>query len=77
MTDLEQLVAIKSQLLTRIREVTASPKPSYKSATGQQVDWNGYLKELRAQLADINKNLVAEDPMYAETQLVTPDDPLA
>lgn len=77
MTDLEQLASIKSQILTRIREVTASPKPSYKTATGQQVDWNGYLKELRQQLADINKQLVAEDPMYAETQLVTPDDPLA
>lgn len=77
MSDLTQLQAIKSQLIARIAEVTASPKPSYKSATGQQVDWNGYLRELRAQLRDINQMLVAEDPMYAETQLVTPDDPLA
>ena len=76
-TDLEQLQAIKTNLLARIVEVTSKPKPSYKSATGQQVDWNGYLRELRQQLKDISAALVAEDPYYAETQLVTPDDPLA
>lgn len=76
-TDLETLQTIKSSILARIRDLVASPKPSYKTATGQSVDWNGYMKELRAQLADINKTLVAEDPMYAETQLVLPDEPLA
>lgn len=77
MTDLEQLRTIKSQILARMVEVTAEKKPSYKTATGQQVDWNGYLRELQRQLAEINKLLVAEDPMYAETQLVLPDDPIA
>lgn len=77
MSDLTQLQAIKTQILTRIAEVTASPKPSYKTATGQQVDWSGYLRELRNQLKDINASLVAEDPSYAETQLMIPDDPLA
>lgn len=76
-TDLEQLQTIKSQILQRIVEITASPKPSYKTATGQSVDWNGYLKSLREQLQEINKILVAEDPMYVETQLFTPDEPLA
>lgn len=76
MSDATELVAIKSQLIARLKEATASPKASYKSATGQQVDWNGYLRELRQQLASINALLVAEDPMYAETQLVTPDDPI-
>lgn len=76
MSDATELAAIKSQLIARLKEVTASPKASYKSATGQQVDWNGYLRELRQQLKDINALLVAEDPMYAETQLVTPDSPI-
>ena len=76
MSDATELVAIKSQLIARLKEATASPKANYKSATGQQVDWNGYLRELRQQLKDINALLVAEDPMYAETQLVTPDDPI-
>jgi len=76
MSDATELVAIKSQIIARIKEVTASPKASYKTATGQQVDWNGYLRELRQQLQDINALLVAEDPMYAETELVTPDSPI-
>lgn len=76
-TDLETLQTIRSSLLARIAEAVASPKPSYKTATGQSVDWNGYLAELRAQLKDINAVLVAEDPMYAETQLFTPDSPYA
>lgn len=76
MSDLTDLQAIKSNLIARLKDVTASPKPSYKSATGQQVDWNGYLRELRQQLAEINSLIVAEDPTYSETQLVTPDDPL-
>lgn len=76
MSDLTELQAIKSSLLARLREATASPKVSYKSATGQQVDWNGYLRELREQLKAINALLVAEDPTYVETQLITPDDPV-
>ena len=76
MSDATELLAIKSQLIARLKEVTATPKASYKSATGQQVDWNGYLRELRQQLKDINALLVAEDPMYAETELVTPDSPI-
>ena len=77
MSDLSTLQSIKSNILERMAEMTASPKPSYKTATGQSVDWNGYMRELRAQLRDVNALLVAEDPMYAETQLVIPDDPLA
>ena len=77
MTDLETLQAIKTNILNRMLELTASPKPSYKTATGQSVLWNEYMQQLREQLADINKQLVAEDPTYCETQLVTPDDPLA
>ena len=76
MSDATELLAIKSQLIARLKEATATPKASYKSATGQQVDWNGYLRELRQQLKDINALLVAEDPMYAETELVTPDSPI-
>lgn len=76
MSDATELAAIKSQIIARIKEVTASPKASYKTATGQQVDWNGYLRELRQQLKDINALLVAEDPTYVETELVTPDSPI-
>jgi len=76
MSDATELAAIKSQIIARIKEVTASPKASYKTATGQQVDWNGYLRELRQQLVEINALLVAEDPMYVETEFVTPDSPI-
>ena len=76
MTDLETLQAIKSSILARMQDLLASPKPTYKTATGQMVDWNGYLRELREQLKAINAQLVSEDPMYEETQLVIPDAPL-
>ena len=77
MSDLTSLQTIKTQLLARIAEITAAPKPSYKTATGQSVDWAGYMRELTKQLKEVNALLIAEDPTYVETQGVTPDEPFA
>lgn len=46
MSDLDRLVTIKSQTLTRIAEITAERKPSY-NIDGQQVGWTEYLKQLQ------------------------------
>jgi len=75
-SDLTELQALKSDIIARMREVMKEKKPSYKTATGQSVDWKGYMTELRQQLADVNVNIVSEDPYAEETQVVTPDDPL-
>jgi len=38
---------IKTQTLSMIAEMTASPKPSY-NVDGQSIQWTDYLKQLRA-----------------------------
>jgi hypothetical protein len=38
---------IKTQTLSMIAELTASPKPSY-NVDGQSMQWTDYLKQLRA-----------------------------
>lgn len=76
MSDLTELQGLKSDIIARMREVVAEKKPSYKTATGQSVDWNGYLRELRQQLDAVNVQIVSEDPYAEQTQLFTPDDPV-
>lgn len=44
-TDAEMLATIKSQLLARITEITAQPKPNY-TIDGQTISWQSYLDSL-------------------------------
>ena len=46
MTHKNILQTIRQQLLERIAEITAAPKPTY-SIDGQEVEWAEYLKSLR------------------------------
>jgi hypothetical protein len=48
-TDRRQLERIRAELLARIAEVTAQPRPSYE-LDGQRIDWGGYLQNLREML---------------------------
>lgn len=47
------LESIRANILARIAEVTASPKPNY-SIDGQQVSWQSYLDSLMKQLDAID-----------------------
>ena len=46
MTNQAVLRNIRQQILERIEEITAAPKPTY-SIDGQEVKWAEYLKSLR------------------------------
>ncbi len=46
MTNQTVLRNIRQQILERIEEITAAPKPTY-SIDGQEVKWAEYLKSLR------------------------------
>lgn len=66
--NVERLKEIRDQLIDRIGEVTAKPKPNY-DIDGQKVEWADYLKQLKASLDGINAQIQAEDgPFEFETQ---------
>ena len=54
---------IKQQLIDRIAQITAKPKPTYE-IDGQVFKWNEYLDILMKQLQRINELLAAEDGPY-------------
>lgn len=55
------LTTIRSQILERIAEITASPKPTYK-IDGQEVDWTAYLQSLRQSADWIEEQIQAQRP---------------
>lgn len=61
MSNATTLETIRTQLLERIKEVTAAPKPNY-SIDGQQVSWQSYLDSLFKQLDQVNAQINAETP---------------
>ena len=55
---------IKSQLLARIQEATANPKPNY-SIDGQWINWQSYMDSLWLQLEKVNEQINASTPFEA------------
>lgn len=71
MAYVDDLKTTRDQVLARITAVTASPKPSY-NADGQMVSWTEYLRELRAQLKELNAMIrEAEGPFEFRTRAFT------
>jgi hypothetical protein len=66
-TDVEQIVAIKSQTLARIVEITAQPKPTYQ-IDGQLVAWGDYLSQLHRTVDWCNEQLAGESPVEVRSQ---------
>lgn len=58
-TVLEDLQESKENLVTRLKEVTAKPKPSY-SIDGQSVSWESYTQMLTAQIKALNELIAIE-----------------
>lgn len=57
---LESLQRSRSNILTILEQITASPKPSY-SIDGQRFSWGEYLKQLNEALRDINSQIAQMD----------------
>ena len=55
------LRTIHAQILERIAEITAAPKPTY-SIDGQEIKWTEYLKSLRETAAWIEQQLNSQQP---------------
>lgn len=66
-TDAEQLATIKSQVLQRLADITAQPKPSY---TIDGVTWRHteYFEALTKQLKEINALIASEAPFTYVSQ---------
>jgi hypothetical protein len=61
LTDEEVLAAkyiIRDNLIERVRELTAAPKPNY-DIDGQKILWADYLKLLQSSLSAIEKDIAA------------------
>jgi hypothetical protein len=68
--DLEHIVAIKSQTLAIIAELTASPKPTYY-VDGQTVSWSEYLANLRATVDWCERKLAGQQPFEIHSRGMT------
>ena len=58
---LSQLQAIKANILARIEEITAQPKPNY-NIDGQSVSWQSYLDSLFDKLTAIDTQINSAEP---------------
>ena len=67
MSDMEQLVKIKTQTLARIAEITAQPKPTY-TIDGQNISWAEYLAQLQDTVDWCDRHFVAQQPFEARSQ---------
>lgn len=68
MVDTTKLELAKAQILDRIVEITASPKPSY-SIDGQSFSWNEYLKTLLEQVKALDEIIAGmQGPTFEITQ---------
>jgi hypothetical protein len=66
-SDAASLATIRTNLLARIAEVTANPKPNY-SVDGQSFSWQSYLDSLMKNLDAINAQINAESPFEIVTR---------
>jgi hypothetical protein len=69
-SDREQLETIKSQTLTQLVSLRASPKPTY-NIDGQTVSWTDYLRSLEETVAWCNAQLRGLDPAEVESRACT------
>jgi hypothetical protein len=69
-TDAERIIAIKSQTLALIQQITLQPKPSY-TIDAQTVSWTDYLTQLQATVAWCDRQLDGETPTEIRSQGMT------
>ena len=59
MADIDTLKTARSNAITRLAEVLATPKPSY-NIDGQSIDWNGYVAQLRESIRALDAMIATE-----------------
>jgi hypothetical protein len=59
---------IKTQTLSMIVELTASPKPSY-NVDGQSIQWTDYLKQLRTTVEWCDQQIALSEPGVEEVSV--------
>lgn len=70
MAELDDLVAARANIAARLREITATPKPSY-SIDGQTFSWTEYFEALSRQYRSLGELAGAQDEYFEQTQLFT------
>ena len=70
MAELDDLVAARANIAARLREITATPKPSY-SIDGQTFSWTEYFEALARQYRSLGELAGAQDEYFEQTQLFT------
>lgn len=67
----DALQNIRNNILARIQEITAAPKPNY-NIDGQQVSWQSYLDSLMANLRRIDDQIaLTQDPFEIVSRGIT------
>ncbi len=69
-TDIEQIETIRTQTLSQLVELRASPKPSY-SIDGQQVSWTEYVRSLQETIEWCDVKLAGYRPFEFRSQGMT------
>lgn len=70
MAELDDLVAARANIAARLKEITATPKPSY-SVDGQSFSWAEYLAELQRSYDNLSKLIGAQSEYFEQTQIFT------
>jgi hypothetical protein len=70
MTDVEQILSIRSQTLAQLDAIRADPKPSYW-IDGQRVQWQEYADALQRSVDWCDQKLVEYQPFEVRSQGIT------
>lgn len=70
MTDTQQILSIRSQTLSQLDAIRATPKPTYW-IDGQRVHWQEYVDSLQRTVDWCDQKLVEYEPFEVRSQGIT------
>ena len=80
MADIDDLKTIRSNLIGELKNETGrrkaltdagQPPPATYSANGRSVDWNGYIRAMREEIAELDKLIDQQEPYELITETFT------
>ena len=74
MARLDDLNSALDNMAARLKEITASPKPTY-DIDGQKFSWTEYQRFLIEAMSSLREQVAAEDGPYVEESQVYTDPP--
>ena len=69
-TEAQQIALIRTQTLTQLEQLRASPKPSY-SIDGQNVSWTDYADSLQQTIDWCERKLIDDEPFEFKSEGTT------